>query len=200
MSSMATKIVFYIDDDSMPYLMRLGQSEITLKDFKKLLKSQKKFKYFFQVFDDQLGLVKEEFTENNAKLPHFNGQVTSWLRSAEDYSTTSETGSDSTTSSSSSDSSFNSVSSSTEQSSQRTLNVESNIVVSRLDLTADTDLRTICHVMMDPKSGLDVRDRVWLKTTIPKAFTGFELVRWLYANLEGFIDRRDAKKFAVALL
>ena len=41
-----------------------------------------------------------------------------------------------------------------------------------LTLTTDTDMLTIVKVMNQENSGLTVRDRMWLKITIPNAFIG----------------------------
>jgi len=41
-----------------------------------------------------------------------------------------------------------------------------------LGLTTDTDMLTIVKVMATENSGLVVRDRMWLKITIPNAFIG----------------------------
>ena len=38
-----------------------------------------------------------------------------------------------------------------------------------------------------------MRDRLWLKITIPAAFIGSEVVNWLYARVAGFQDRREAR-------
>ncbi|XP_057305033.1 segment polarity protein dishevelled homolog DVL-3-like [Hydractinia symbiolongicarpus] len=67
-------------------------------------------------------------------------------------------------------------------------------------LTIDTDMHTIVKVMASSDSGLVVRDRMWLKITIPNAFIGSDLVDWLFAHVEGFQDRRDARKYASKLL
>ncbi|XP_065061143.1 segment polarity protein dishevelled homolog DVL-3-like isoform X3 [Rhopilema esculentum] len=69
-----------------------------------------------------------------------------------------------------------------------------------LGLTIETDMLTVVKAMASSDSGLDVRDRMWLKITIPKAFIGADLVDWLYTHLEGFQDRRDARKYASKLL
>ncbi|XP_066928150.1 segment polarity protein dishevelled homolog DVL-3-like [Clytia hemisphaerica] len=69
-----------------------------------------------------------------------------------------------------------------------------------LTLTIDTDMLTIVKVMNQENSGLTVRDRMWLKITIPNAFIGSDLVDWLFANVEGFQDRREARKYASKLL
>ena len=39
-------------------------------------------------------------------------------------------------------------------------------------LSVNTDMSTIVKTMAAPDSGLDVRDRMWLKITIPNAFIG----------------------------
>ncbi len=39
-------------------------------------------------------------------------------------------------------------------------------------LTVATDAKTVIQAMMHPDSGLDIRDRVWLKITLPSAFIG----------------------------
>ena len=41
-----------------------------------------------------------------------------------------------------------------------------------LSLTIDTDMLTVVKVMKSENSGLVVRDRMWLKITIPNAFIG----------------------------
>jgi len=41
-----------------------------------------------------------------------------------------------------------------------------------MNLTKNTDLATVVHAMAQPDSGLEVRDRMWLKITIPHAFIG----------------------------
>lgn len=41
-----------------------------------------------------------------------------------------------------------------------------------VQLTVNTDMPTIVRVMARPDSGLEIRDRMWLKITIPNAFIG----------------------------
>uniref|UniRef100_A0A1I8IIX2 Dishevelled n=1 Tax=Macrostomum lignano TaxID=282301 RepID=A0A1I8IIX2_9PLAT len=67
-------------------------------------------------------------------------------------------------------------------------------------LTTRTDLITIVKAMALPDSGLEVRDRTWLKITIPKAFIGSDLVDWLYSRVEGFSERKEARKMALEML
>ncbi|XP_065097384.1 segment polarity protein dishevelled homolog DVL-1b [Paramisgurnus dabryanus] len=63
-----------------------------------------------------------------------------------------------------------------------------------------TDMATIVKVMKLPDSGLEIRDRMWLKITIANAVIGGDVVDWLYSRVEGFKDRRDARKYASSLL
>ena len=69
-----------------------------------------------------------------------------------------------------------------------------------LNLTIKTDMETLVRAMAAPESGLDVRDRNWLKITIPNAFIGSDVVDWLFNHVEGFPDRRDARKYACNML
>jgi len=39
-------------------------------------------------------------------------------------------------------------------------------------LTVSSDVMEIMHAMSAPDSGLEIRDRMWLKITIPNAFIG----------------------------
>ncbi|KAK3730114.1 hypothetical protein QZH41_013739 [Actinostola sp. cb2023] len=67
-------------------------------------------------------------------------------------------------------------------------------------LTLNTDMVTVVKQMAAPESGLDIRDRMWLKITIPNAFIGSDVVDWLYSHVEGFADRREARKYSCNLL
>uniref|UniRef100_A0AAQ5YPD3 Dishevelled segment polarity protein 3b n=1 Tax=Amphiprion ocellaris TaxID=80972 RepID=A0AAQ5YPD3_AMPOC len=67
-------------------------------------------------------------------------------------------------------------------------------------LTIHSDMTVIVKAMANPESGLEVRDRMWLKITIPNAFIGSDVVNWLHRNVEGFTDRREARKYAGNLL
>ncbi|XP_008550418.1 segment polarity protein dishevelled homolog DVL-3 isoform X1 [Microplitis demolitor] len=69
-----------------------------------------------------------------------------------------------------------------------------------LRLSINTDMPTIVRAMARPDSGLEIRDRMWLKITIPNAFIGADVVDWLNTHVEGFIDRRDARKYASLML
>ncbi|XP_044059128.1 segment polarity protein dishevelled homolog DVL-3 isoform X1 [Siniperca chuatsi] len=67
-------------------------------------------------------------------------------------------------------------------------------------LNIHSDITAVVKAMANPESGLEVRDRMWLKITIPNAFIGSDVVDWLHRNLEGFTDRREARKYAGNLL
>ncbi|XP_063061622.1 segment polarity protein dishevelled homolog DVL-3 [Engraulis encrasicolus] len=67
-------------------------------------------------------------------------------------------------------------------------------------LSIHSDMGMVAKAMASPESGLEVRDRMWLKITIPNAFIGSDVVDWLYHHVEGFTDRREARKYASNLL
>ncbi|KAM8999488.1 segment polarity protein dishevelled homolog DVL-2 [Sarcophilus harrisii] len=67
-------------------------------------------------------------------------------------------------------------------------------------LSIHTDMASVTKAMAAPDSGLEVRDRMWLKITIPNAFLGSDVVDWLYHHVEGFPERREARKYASGLL
>ncbi|EDV24198.1 uncharacterized protein TRIADDRAFT_17877, partial [Trichoplax adhaerens] len=68
------------------------------------------------------------------------------------------------------------------------------------NLTTNSEPGLIIRSMMAENSGLDIRDRTWLKITVPQSFLGVDLVDWLYTNVEGFTDRHQVKKFADNML
>ncbi|XP_054452275.1 segment polarity protein dishevelled homolog DVL-3 [Anoplopoma fimbria] len=67
-------------------------------------------------------------------------------------------------------------------------------------LTIHSDMTAVVKAMANPESGLEVRDRMWLKITIPNAFIGSDVVDWLHRSVDGFTDRREARKYAGNLL
>ncbi|XP_031696040.1 segment polarity protein dishevelled homolog DVL-3-like, partial [Anarrhichthys ocellatus] len=67
-------------------------------------------------------------------------------------------------------------------------------------LTIHSDMTVVVTAMANPESGLEVRDRMWLKITIPNAFIGSDVVDWLHRSVDGFTDRREARKYAGNLL
>ncbi|XP_056622762.1 segment polarity protein dishevelled homolog DVL-3 [Triplophysa dalaica] len=79
-----TKIIYHLDEQETPYLIKLAipAENVTLADFKNVL-NKPNYKFFFKSMDDDFGVVKEEISDENAKLPCFNGRVVSWLVSAD---------------------------------------------------------------------------------------------------------------------
>uniref|UniRef100_A0A8C5DIN6 Segment polarity protein dishevelled homolog DVL-3-like n=1 Tax=Gouania willdenowi TaxID=441366 RepID=A0A8C5DIN6_GOUWI len=79
-----TKIIYHLDDQETPYLVKLSvpADKVTLADFKNVIKKPN-YKFFFKSMDDDFGVVKEEISDDNAKLPCFNGRVVSWLVSGD---------------------------------------------------------------------------------------------------------------------
>ncbi|XP_035295211.1 segment polarity protein dishevelled homolog DVL-1 isoform X3 [Cricetulus griseus] len=67
-------------------------------------------------------------------------------------------------------------------------------------LTVKSDMSAIVRVMQLPDSGLEIRDRMWLKITIANAVIGADVVDWLYTHVEGFRERREARKYASSML
>lgn len=67
-------------------------------------------------------------------------------------------------------------------------------------LSINSDLEAIALAMASPSSGLDIRDRTWLKLNIPNAFLGSDGVNWLQHYVQGCEERRKAKKLASKLL
>uniref|UniRef100_A0AC35U309 PDZ domain-containing protein n=1 Tax=Rhabditophanes sp. KR3021 TaxID=114890 RepID=A0AC35U309_9BILA len=67
-------------------------------------------------------------------------------------------------------------------------------------LSYTVDPKLIVQAMALPNSGLEIKERTWLKITIPDSFVGSDLVSWLLENVSGFKNRKDAKNFASELL
>ncbi|CAO2590305.1 Segment polarity protein dishevelled homolog DVL-1, partial [Lemmus lemmus] len=67
-------------------------------------------------------------------------------------------------------------------------------------LTVKSDMSAVVRVMQLPDSGLEIRDRMWLKITIANAVIGADVVDWLYTHVEGFKERREARKYASSML
>lgn len=53
-------------------------------------------------------------------------------------------------------------------------------------LDKDSGMLAIVRAMQKPDSGLEVRERTWLKIKIPNAFLGSDMVDWLLDKVEGF--------------
>lgn len=67
-------------------------------------------------------------------------------------------------------------------------------------LNVNMDMKEIVKAMSRPDSGLEFRDRNWLKITIPNAFIGSDVVSWVLDNVQGIGDRREARKFVSGML
>ncbi|CAJ0581415.1 unnamed protein product, partial [Mesorhabditis spiculigera] len=73
-------------------------------------------------------------------------------------------------------------------------------VVHALRLDTNTDKKRVVEAMVMRGSGLDIKDRTWLKIPVPNAFLGKELLDWLLEHVEGLRERRDARRYAMELL
>lgn len=62
------------------------------------------------------------------------------------------------------------------------------------------NLEEIVKAMTKPGSGLEIRDRNWLKIVIPNAFIGSEAVNWVLENVDGTSDRREARRIVSSML
>eukprot|EP00095_Tigriopus_kingsejongensis_P010305 maker-scaffold148_size310697-snap-gene-1.21 protein:Tk10305 transcript:maker-scaffold148_size310697-snap-gene-1.21-mRNA-1 annotation:"segment polarity protein dishevelled-like protein dvl-3" len=67
-------------------------------------------------------------------------------------------------------------------------------------LTNNSGMGAIVRAMQRPESNLEVRDRLWLKIKITNAFIGSDVVDWLFEKIQGFSDRREARKYASQML
>src|SRR6218665_593967 len=56
-----------------------------------------------------------------------------------------------------------------------------------MPLTLHTDLSVVAKAMARPDSGLEIRDRMWLKITIPHAFIGKIFVVALPFQILGYV-------------
>ncbi|XP_039250963.1 segment polarity protein dishevelled homolog DVL-3-like isoform X2 [Styela clava] len=75
-----TKIVYYIGDEATPYLSKvtIPPEQITLGNFKVAI-NKPNYKYFFRSTDADFGVVKEEITNDDSKLPVSDNKVVAWL-------------------------------------------------------------------------------------------------------------------------
>ncbi|CAI4223096.1 unnamed protein product [Auanema sp. JU1783] len=79
-------------------------------------------------------------------------------------------------------------------------NGQNTIVNGQHKLNIHTDKKKIVEVMSLAGSGLDIKDRTWLKIPIPMSFLGSDLVDWLLEHVDGLRERKNARKFAGDLL
>lgn len=86
-----TKIMYYRDNDDVPTMIRvnLPPESITLSDFKAAIHLKPGcHKFFFKNTLEDIGIVKEEITDDDAKLPVFKGNIVCYIVS-ESYDDTS---------------------------------------------------------------------------------------------------------------
>lgn len=62
------------------------------------------------------------------------------------------------------------------------------------------DIHTIFTTLRNNPTGLEVKDREWLRVIIKDAFLGSDLIRWLSRNVYGFNSRREVKTYANQML
>ncbi len=90
MNKQETQIVYYLNDDNIPYFIKTNIPVIhmTLRDFKDLLKkNDQSYRYFFQAKDEHLGFVKKEIVDDNEQLPYENNRILCWINSKVDAKT-----------------------------------------------------------------------------------------------------------------
>ncbi|KAF1766021.1 hypothetical protein GCK72_005976 [Caenorhabditis remanei] len=69
-----------------------------------------------------------------------------------------------------------------------------------IHLDIHTDKKKVVEIMAMPGSGLDIKNRTWLKIPIPMSFLGSDLVEWLLDRIEGLRERKSARNYAADLL
>lgn len=74
------------------------------------------------------------------------------------------------------------------------------IDINHIQLTTKMEMLSIARAMSAPNSGLEIKDRVWLKITLSNAFLGSDVVDWLNKNVQGIGSHKEAKKYAEGLL
>jgi len=64
----------------------------------------------------------------------------------------------------------------------------------------NSKMEDVVSMMSAPSSGLEIKERTWLKVTIPTAFIGQDLVKWLKDHISGLSDHKDARRYASNML
>lgn len=67
-------------------------------------------------------------------------------------------------------------------------------------LTCFMDPSIIIHRMIMPNNGITIKDRVWLKITVPSCIIGKDLVCWLKKNVRGLENKKKSHSYAAWLL
>lgn len=85
MSDRETRILYYVDDEETPYSIKLPipSDQVTLRDFKQVFAPKTNYKFFFKSYDDEVGIVKEELVDDDARLPLFKTRVVSYVVTAD---------------------------------------------------------------------------------------------------------------------
>ncbi len=75
-----TKVIYHVGEEATPYRVKVSvpPSRVTLGDLKAVVKRDG-FKFFFKTQDDDVGFVKEEVNDDEARLPLFNDKVECYL-------------------------------------------------------------------------------------------------------------------------
>lgn len=82
-----------------------------------------------------------------------------------------------------------------------TLETDSEVLtMKQARLHINMPLKLVVQTMKRPDSGLEIRDRLWLKITIANAFIGSDLVNWILENVDGVNDRRESRKYVANML
>ncbi|EFO26936.2 DIX domain-containing protein [Loa loa] len=68
------------------------------------------------------------------------------------------------------------------------------------NLNVDMDPVIILKYMALPNSGLQIKNRKWLKIPVPMSFIGCDLIDWLMEHVHGITDRKAARIYASKLL
>ncbi|MCP9264051.1 Segment polarity protein dishevelled-like protein DVL-3 [Dirofilaria immitis] len=86
----------------------------------------------------------------------------------------------------------------TEDIARRRENEENELQLDNLNI--DMDPVIILKYMALPNSGLQIKNRKWLKIPVPMSFIGCDLVDWLMEHVHGITDRKAARNYASKLL
>ncbi|CAP24178.2 Protein CBR-DSH-2 [Caenorhabditis briggsae] len=63
-------------------------------------------------------------------------------------------------------------------------------------MTTETNKKRIMEILAAPGSGLEIKDREWMKLPLKMCFLGKDLVNWLLDHVEGLRKHKEAKQFA----
>ncbi|CEF59917.1 Segment polarity protein dishevelled [Strongyloides ratti] len=80
------------------------------------------------------------------------------------------------------------------------INTSINDENSTSQLTCFMDPSIIIHRMIMPNNGIEIKDRVWLKITVPSCIIGKDLVCWLKKNVRGLENKKKSYSYAAWLL